>query len=432
MRYSIPEMNMESLEKKLIRVKNKCAKYGCDFHYERIGEHFEEKTFYECDFDGESRKWKEVIRYIDIDVEGTAAVNGWKFAASLDFTEKGNIISKAVDVEIPDRYYGCAPWCEHCKTARDRKHSYIVFNEESGEFKQVGKSCLKDFTGGLSAEYVANFESFLKEIEEASEFSGLGSWGTSWFEVEKYMAYVAETIRIYGYVRRDSGEISTADRAEELYRNENGMRVSRSESVKARLWDAKVKGFNAENGKELAGTVREWILGNDRDDNYFHNLKVACGLDFGGYKVLGLLASSFPAYDRELEFQAEKRAREAKEAEAREKSSWMGNVGDKVSFKIADFRVISSWETQWGMTMVYKFVAEDGREATWKTGNWVSERCIGGNISGKIKELKEYRGIKQTELTRCKVEDREIEKKPWNDEAQRAFDESYEALKEGA
>lgn len=434
MRYSIPEMNMEALEKKLIRIKNKCAKYGCDFKYERVGEHFEEKAYCERDPDGcVVGSWKETIRYIDIDVEGTAAINGWRFAASLDFTDKGNIISKAIDdVEIPARYYDCAPWCEHCKTARDRKHSYIVFNEENGEFKQVGRSCLRDFTGGLSAEYVANFESFLKEVEEASEFRGLGGWGSSWFDVEKFMEYLAETIRIYGYVRRDSGEISTADRAEELYRNENGMRVSRSESTKARLLDAEVKGFKAENGKELAGKVREWILGNDREDNYFHNLKVACGLEYGGCKVLGLLASAFPAYDRELEFQAEKREREAKEAEAREKSSWMGKVGDKVSFKIADFRVLTSWETQWGMTMVYKFVSEDGLEATWKTGNWVSERCIGGSLTGKIKELKEYRGIKQTELTRCKVENRKEEKKPWNDEAQRAFEESYEEWEEGA
>lgn len=378
MRYSIPEMNMESLEKKLTRIKNKCAKYGCEFKFERIGEHFEERAFHEFDEDGKvARKWKEVIRFIDIEVEGTAAINGWQFAASLDFTEKGNIISKAIDVEIPARYYDCSPWCEHCKTARDRRHSYIVYKAESGEFKQVGKNCLRDFTGGLSAEYVASFESFLKEIEEASEFSGLGSWGTSWFKVDDFMAFVAETIRIYGYVRRDSGEISTADRAEEIYRSKNGMRVSRSESTKARLLDAEVKGFNADNGKELAGKVREWILASDREDNYFHNLKVACALDFGGCKVLGLLASAFPAYDRELEFQAEKRAREEKEAEAREKSDWMGNVGDKVSFEIADFRVISSWETQWGMTMVYKFVAVDGREAIWKTGNWVSERCTG-------------------------------------------------------
>ena len=432
MRFSIPEQNMEGLEKKLTRIKNKCAKYGCEFKYERVGEHFEEKKFYDCDEFGVAEKWSEVIHFIDIEVAGTAAINGWKFVASLDFTEKGNIIQGVSEIEIPARYYSCSPWCEHCKTARDRKHSFIVFNEDSGEFKQVGKSCLRDFTGGLSAEFAASFESYIKEIQEASEFSGLGGWGKSWFEVKEFMAYVAETIRIYGYVKRDGVDISTADRAEELYRKGTGMRLAGGDAQKARLWDAEDKGFDAKNGVELAEKVREWVIGNERDDNYFHNLKVACGLEYGDYKVLGLLASAFPAYDRELEFQAEKREREAKEAEAAAKSSWMGKVGDKVSFEIADFRRLTSWETQYGMTYVYKFVSADGLEATWKTGNWVDERCIGWKISGKIKELKEYRGIKQTELTRCKVENRKEEKKAWNDEAQKAFDEAYEAWEEGA
>lgn len=432
MRFSIPEQNIENLEKKLIRIKNKCAKYGCEFKYERVGEHFEEKKFYHCDEFGTVEKWSEVIHFIDIEAEGTAAINGWKFVASLDFTDKGNIIQGVGDIEVPARYYSCSPWCEHCKTARDRRHSFIVFNEETGEFKQVGKSCLRDFTGGLSAEVAASFESAIKEIQEASDFSGLGGFGKSWFDVKEFMAYVAETIRIYGYVKRDGVDICTADRAEELYRKGTGMRLAGGDAQKARLLDAEAKGFDAGNGAELAEKVRAWILGNERDDNYFHNLKVACGLEYGDYKVLGLLSSAFPAYDRDLEFQAEKREREAKAAEAAEKSSWMGNVGDKVSFEIADFRVISSWETQWGMTMVYKFVSVDGQEATWKTGNWVSERCIGGKISGKIKELKEYRGVKQTELTRCKIVEKETEKKPWNPEAWDAFVAADDALKEGA
>lgn len=42
--YSIPECNIESLEKKLTRIRNKCDKYGLAFKYERTGEHFETVT----------------------------------------------------------------------------------------------------------------------------------------------------------------------------------------------------------------------------------------------------------------------------------------------------------------------------------------------------------------------------------------------------
>ena len=42
MTYKIFEGNLERLEKKLIRIANKCKKYGCDFHYEQVGEIFED------------------------------------------------------------------------------------------------------------------------------------------------------------------------------------------------------------------------------------------------------------------------------------------------------------------------------------------------------------------------------------------------------
>lgn len=408
MTFSIPEMNMESLEKKLTRIKNKAAKYGNEFRYERIGEHFEERTFREeIGFDTANccpiyKEWVAIVKYIDIDVEGIAAVNGWKFAASLEFTDAGNIISGTGEVEIPQRYYNCTPWCEHCRTSRDRRHSYIVFNEESGEFKQVGKSCLKDFTHGLSAEYVAHFESFIKEAEEAQTFSG--GHVKTYFDVEDFMAFAAETIRLYGYVRRDGSGICTADRAEELYRHEFGMRLMYGKELNARLHDAKSRGFDHKNSAELAQTVREWIINNERDDNYFHNLKVACGNSKVGYNGLGLLVSAFPAYDRELEYEAQRREREAKESEARARSSYMGNVGDKISFEIADFKLITSWTNQWGFVGVYKFVSKDGLEATWKTSAYIDERkIIGSVITGTVKEHKEWNGIKQTELTRCKI-----------------------------
>ena len=394
MKYLIPECNIESLEKKLTKIRNKCAKYGCEFKYERIGEEVKKVKF---------EGVEQLVKFIEVEVEGTAAVNGWQFAASLDFTEKGNVIQSVGNLEIPHRYYECSPWCEHCKTARDRKHSFIVYNSESGEFKQVGRACLKDFTGGLSAENVANFESYFKECEEASEFTGFGYWTTRYFDVVGFMAVASEMVRLYGYVKSEYG-FCTRDRTELVYLVQNGYGLGMRKEFGQELYDDAIeKGLDVERGKVHAKEVIDWILNNERDDNYFHNMKVACALEYVSSDKLGLLVSAFPSYDRNLEYEAEKKAREEKEALARAHSSWMGDVGDKVSFKIADFRVISSWGTQWGTTAVFKFVDEEGREATWKTSNWYDDGVIGKVLSGKVKELKEFRGIKQTELTRCKI-----------------------------
>ena len=413
MTYSIPEMNMEALEKKLARISKKAAKYGCDFRFEKTGEHFETRELDEYDENGKHKT--EEIRYIDIEVEGKAEVNGWQFAASLDYTPKGNIISGVAGLEIPERYYSCTPWCEHCKTQRDRKSSYIVYHAESGEYKQVGKGCLRDYTGGLSAEAVAQYESWIKECEEASEFSGRGGWGIRYFKTDEFMAAVAETIRIYGYVKRNTpGTIDTATLAEELFKVECGMSLGVfADQLRAQYWKAVDRGWkmNRPESVELAKRVREWIAGSEKNDNYFHNLKVACAIDHIAGNCIGLVASAFPAYDRELEYQAEKLRRERRAAEEGAASNYVGKVGDRVSFTASYSKCVTGWETMYGYTYIYKFADEKGNVYTWKTGKELDCDDTVYAITGTVKEHKEFRGVKQTELTRCKVtEIREVKK----------------------
>lgn len=145
MRYTIHEGNMQKAEKKLTTLKNKCEKYGCNFKCDVIGELFAEVE--------EGR----IAKFFVLDVEGEAKVNGWRFVATVEHTEAGNII-RAFDntVEIPERYRTSEAVCEHCNSKRRRKDTYLIVNE-SGEFKQVGKSCLKDFTNGLTAEAIAAY-----------------------------------------------------------------------------------------------------------------------------------------------------------------------------------------------------------------------------------------------------------------------------------
>lgn len=67
--YSIFEGNMERLQKKLTTIRNKCAKYGCSFSFKEIGEEFRE-------VETDDNK-KKIARFVIIDAEGTAQLNGW-------------------------------------------------------------------------------------------------------------------------------------------------------------------------------------------------------------------------------------------------------------------------------------------------------------------------------------------------------------------
>ena len=102
MAYSILEANMERLEKKLTRIQNKCKKFGCSFTYEKVGEEF--KTL------KDDRGVEYQAKFILIEAEGKAVLNDWMFVASVQHTEKGNIInSTGCSIEVPERYYTSEP-----------------------------------------------------------------------------------------------------------------------------------------------------------------------------------------------------------------------------------------------------------------------------------------------------------------------------------
>ena len=96
-----------------------------------------------------------------------------------------------------------------------------------------------------------------------------------------------------------------------------------------------------------------------------------------------------------------------KERQAKvEKSSYFGNVGDKVDGLEVTIKSIFDYGTQFGIMYIYIMEDADGHQFKWNTSsgfptNNASDEVI--TIKGTIKEHSEYNGIKQTVLTRCKL-----------------------------
>lgn len=109
-----------------------------------------------------------------------------------------------------------------------------------------------------------------------------------------------------------------------------------------------------------------------------------------------------PAYMNQLVADKEEAERKAKA----EKSSYFGNVGDKVDGLEVTFKNEFFYETQFGGMCIYIFEDADGHQFKWNTSSGFGtslekEEVI--TIKGTIKEHSEYNGIKQTVLTRCKL-----------------------------
>lgn len=393
MRYNIPVENIEELRKAATRIQKKAIKHGCKVVFEEVDEFFKTET---------DENGNEITRkYIVVEAEGEAKAEGWVFAGTIEHTEVGNILRSVSDEhKIPERYRDAEPYCEHCNTKRARKDTYVVFNEETGEFKQLGKSCLKEYTNGLSLNMAAMVLQWLKEVEEYCSYSGTSY--KPYFEVKEVSKYFVETMRKLGWANSSAGDSSTKNIGLNFYDLDHGCRWLLGEE-KTKFEDLKDKTkFNADNIEDeyieaALGWAKAWD-GHEYND-YRDNLKVIANMEYCEYKHLGYLASLFMSYDKAMEREVKRMERN----KSRAQSEFIGEVKDKVSCSVKEFKCLTSWETQWGVTFLYEFVTEEGNILIWKTGKWINDEAKITTIKGTIKAHNEFRGVKQTELTRCQV-----------------------------
>ena len=388
MTYEIYEGNMDRLSKKLTTISNKCAKYGCEFHFEELGETFRNVKDEDS---GEIR----TARFITVDVSGKAQISNWEFIATIEHSKPVNIIrSFRPEVEIPEHFYTVDTYCEHCKTRRYRKDTYIVRNTETGEFKQVGKSCLRDFTGGLSAEQVASYISWFDEVIKGEYVEpGFKSYDST----EEVLQFAVESVRLYGFTKTEAydGADSTRDIVcEQLHRyGKYSDRITRDG------FDPDHKG-NAEKTK----AIMAWVESLPEQFGYISNLKATMARSYCERRDIGIICSAVASYNREMEYQARK-AVQRKQASS---SQWVGNEGDRIELHNLQVRLLTSWDTMYGVTYLYKFIDEQGNTLTWKTGKWlgVTDEIIPDlriSLKGTIKKHSEFNHELQTELTRCSV-----------------------------
>lgn len=388
--YKIPVENIEALRAKAEHIAKKAKRYGVSVHYAEIGEEYHEET---------KQGRKECHKYIICEVEGVARVNGWEFSGVIEHTPQGNIIRAINGAEVPARFTDCPPYCEHCKTTRRRKDTYMVKNTTTGEIKQIGKTCLKEYTGGLSLEAVALV---LQWVNTAEGFTYYTGEHIPQYNVVELAGYFAEAVRIYGYRNSDHPH-PTKEQGFDFYRLETG-RAGYQEGEELRK-ERNRTGFDPSNiAPAYIEEALQWARTSEGTDNYRLNIKAVANMEYCDSKHFGLLASIFGVYPRELKREADRKEQEEKHARAVQTSEHLGEVGEKITAKVETARVLTSWETQWGTTAIYGFTTEAGQVLTWKTSTGLHcDITKVKAITGTVKAHTEYKGVKQTELTRVKA-----------------------------
>lgn len=200
-KYSVYEPNLNTLTAKLTRLNAKLARINvAPITWKQVGHHDEPHPSIE----------NAVVRYIDLEVEGVIPTeNGWSFIATIVHTDDGNIIRCVPGYEVPVEFRDRPTWCDHCKTNRVRRDTYIVRHTD-GRVMQVGSSCLAEFIGTnnpgsltKASEHLLNAFDICDAAQKRDWLGGSNELHTYRIDLDTYLGYVAAVVLKMGrYITR--------------------------------------------------------------------------------------------------------------------------------------------------------------------------------------------------------------------------------------
>lgn len=371
--------------KKLDRIVKKAERYGVPFSYTVGDEHPQKVAVYAIDYVNNVQYVDQTFTVagvdIDINCDGLVKANGWTVLAHIEHGEAGNIVTAIGEAEISPDWYTTPARCDHCGTNRIRTVTFIVENE-SGERRQVGKSCLKDYTG--IAPSVALMWAEVVNIFPNMDCSD-GEWHerqpSMMYKTSTILAHAVDTIKTHGYIKSDYPN-STRNAVVELVKTDA---VPSEDALKTA--DEMIAWLNG------IGTD---VIGIERDCAPFARS------GYAKIKHIGRLAYMPIAYKQYIERKAAEEAKELAREKAAKTSAYVGNIGDRVEFVAETAELVTSWETMYGRTFLYKFTDENGNVFIWfASGAFDEHNSI--KVRGTVKKHEERDSVKQTIITRCKI-----------------------------
>lgn len=392
MKYSIPTNKLEKLEK----IIKKYQKKGALINFQ-IGNKVTEKGTLYINDDRTHKQYNMPIEVecYEVFVDGTYIINGWQFVGTVEFTENGNIIRLAdssFEGKIPVKYLHTPKICEHCGKIRNRKDTYLVCSTD-GDFKQVGSSCLLDYTHGLDADNCASIMSCLDQVKSISnkdyDFSSFvgkysQSTGLSIDNSTAIKALAIGLVRAHGYVSKRTAE----DLSNLFFHNFN------AETEENLFGD--VEQVSEEEVEKVNEYAKDYF---DSTNDYMRNASLAWCKDCLEYRDFGLIASFASVYLKDMQHRRERLIARNNE--------YVGNIGDKITFKVACARVLyikdnSMYSYYADSTKVWEIIDTKNHTYKW-SASYSIEINSGDVITATIKDHAEYKGLKQTVITRGKI-----------------------------
>ena len=308
--------------------------------------------------------------------------------------------------------------CDECHKVIGR-NKYIVFSKTGKEVTSrenlvvLGTSCAKSYFPFDVVSYIGNVENFYQELfEDCDSSDGYRGGRSNHVGIRRLFTLVGcvtDDFKVY------EKEGVTKGHVEYLLAGKKDKDVvyvePKTKWEDMEQWLIKAYG----NWDNLCGefeiNVHSTMFEPQTESNPEIKLRQEIDLKYLGIACYAFVGAK-KAHDKELE----KLAREKMYKDSC-KDEWFGNVGDKFEKELMFERIIG-FEGYYGYTYFVFFRDEEGRVYKWSTGKgtyqcWHKtngrdaylEYEVGKKylIKGSVKEHSEYKGVKQTVITRCKV-----------------------------
>ena len=397
MTYITTKVKFEVLEKKLHRLFKKIESCGETYKFQVVREFQRLVPVYATDDISYTKtKVDEVlVECVEFELEFDPYIVGnYTVGAVVKRTldDCANLVYP-VDPESSDfsEYRTAQLMCQHCNINRRRNKVVILVDVETGAHKMVGRACLHDYTGYD----VESFVNYFQDIQELVLGQDEGVWikdtdlplYPNLISTRAYLAYCIQIVASDGYNKSVK---------EDALRN-----LKNHRSIDDRYYTLadEVIGFFTELKEEETATSFEWDV-----KQWVTNMPIKYANGFIAY-----------AYTLMLKIQERRKRLEDREKE-KEISQHVGSPKQKLTIT-GTLTVCGGYETQFDYIRIFKIVDDNGNVFIWKTATIIEQtferdghhdmvvldKPIRVEIAGTVKEHGEYRGEKQTVLTRCKV-----------------------------
>ena len=386
--YKVPVVNMPWLMGRIEELNKKAHKLDTPAIVFNIIRTYTKRTK-----DSHGREYDKMMN--EITISGIAPkLAGWSFLGTIQHTENGNVVRAINEIEIPVEYRTVKRACDHCKKDRNRKDTYLVVSE-SKEFKQLGKACLKDYTGHISPAHLAALAEFIDQLNngEDSEYESNGKFELLAPSLAFLRMACEAVVKQGAYITRKQTEITKG--------------FATSEYAWTSLFPPKksdksdfIPLTETPPGESLFSHVIDSLAELDTQKNktsFEHNVLVACRQEMIARRDIGLVAAAIMLYEKNLIKKID--------LKKNQESAWVGAVKEKREFDVVVYKKLG-FETAFGYMRMILMKDTAGNVFMWKTGTGFSGNIsVGDNIKikGTIKKHDEYQGVKQTILTRCSL-----------------------------